>query len=102
RVLGRVGLEAVAGPAALGLVVAVDGLALQADVVDPALVHRLEEAAEAHLRLARLLLLGHHRPEKQPEAQEVQAEAEIRGEWIQMGTGRTSRGKTNAASPARQ
>src|SRR5207247_652487 len=72
------------------------------DVVDPALVHRLEEAAEAHLRLARLLLLGHHRPEKQPEEQEEQPEAEIAGDWIQMGTGRTTLGKNNTASPERQ
>src|SRR5213594_230934 len=101
RVLGRVGLEALAGPAALGLVVAVDGLALHADVVDLIIVHRLQEAAEGYLRLARLLL-GHHGPEEQPEEQEEQPEAEIAGDWIQVGTGATTRDENNTASPERQ
>src|SRR5207245_7566157 len=100
-VLGRVGLEALAGPAALRLVVAVDGLALHADVVDLVIVHRLQEAAEGHLRLARLLL-GHHGPEEQPEEQEKQPEAEIAGDWIQLGTGTTTRDENNTASPERQ
>src|SRR5881396_3636080 len=101
RVFGRVGLEALAGPAPLGLVVAVDGLALHADVVDPILVHRFQEVAERHLRLARLLL-GHHGPEEQPEEQEEQPEAEIAGDWIQVGTGATTRDENNTASPERQ
>src|SRR5205814_240179 len=98
---GRVGLEALAGPAALGLVVAVDGLALHADVVNPILVHRFQEVAERHLRLARLLL-GHHGPEEQPEEQEEQPEAEIAGDWIQVGTGATTRDENNTASLERQ
>src|SRR5207247_5175404 len=101
RVLGRIGLEALAGPAALGLVVAVDGLALHADVVDLVIVHRLQEAAEWHLRLARLLL-GHHGPEEQPEEQEEQPEAEIAGDWIQVGTGAMTRDENNTASTERQ
>ena len=66
---------------------------------------RLHEAAEADLRLARLLL-GHDRPQQQAHQEEQEPESEVAGDGIQSRTGSDARstrvGDRNTGVPQQQ
>src|SRR5213080_2543391 len=103
RVLGSERLEPLARLAVLAPVPAADVLALDGDLGDPPLVHRLDEAAVAHLGLARLLL-GDDGPQEKPHQQEEEPEPEIAGDGIQpcLGTGKIRTRDRNIRSPEQQ